>query len=384
ATPRSIAVRVAGLSRCRGSSALARAPSAPSSRPDERISNHHGTGFSTISQPVAASARSTAASEPGEAGGRIRATTGRSNGRGANPGSSSCIPSTSPATPRAIGPTVSYEGESGCTPASGIRPQVVFSPATPQHAAGMRTEPPVSVPSATSASPRATTTAEPLDEPPGTSAASSGFTGVPSASLMPLSSQHSSVSAVVPTIRPPARRTAATHGASAAAGVSGVASEPTLVGRPATAIASLTATRGPSSGPPGASSRTTQPSVRRTAPVSLPAAAGRLAVGHLDQHALQLGQPQVDHVRRGVRVLRVGLGHLLGHLEPGAQRQPHVVDGRQPRLGALRVEPHLAGAVGRQRREQPVGRADLVPAQRALGQPAELAGRLVVVPVGVG
>jgi hypothetical protein len=40
----------------------------------------------------------------------------------------------------------------------------------PQQAAGIRTEPPVSVPIAKSTSPAATTVAEPLDEPPGISA----------------------------------------------------------------------------------------------------------------------------------------------------------------------------------------------------------------------
>ena len=61
-----------------------------------------------------------------------------------------------------------------------------MSPATPQHAAGMRIEPPVSEPKATSASPLATATADPLDEPPGTRAGSSGLTGVPNAALIPL------------------------------------------------------------------------------------------------------------------------------------------------------------------------------------------------------
>ena len=56
------------------------------------------------------------------------------------------MPVTKPATSRAIGPTVSKLGESGHTPSSGMRPQVVFSPAVPQQAEGMRTEPPVSLP----------------------------------------------------------------------------------------------------------------------------------------------------------------------------------------------------------------------------------------------
>ena len=57
---------------------------------------------------------------------------------------------------------------------SETRPHVVLSPAIPQHAAGMRTDPPVSVPNATSASPAATATAEPLEDPPGTGAGRAG------------------------------------------------------------------------------------------------------------------------------------------------------------------------------------------------------------------
>ena len=78
-----------------------------------------------------------------------RATTGPSPPLGSateKPGSSSCMPATRPATSRAMGPTVSKLGESGQTPSSGMRPQVVLRPAVPQHAEGMRTEPPVSLP----------------------------------------------------------------------------------------------------------------------------------------------------------------------------------------------------------------------------------------------
>ncbi len=81
---------------------------------------------------------------------------------------------------------VSRLGASGRTPTRLIRPAVVFRPATPQHAAGMRIEPPVSLPNATSASPVATATAAPLEEPPGTRAGSSGLTGVPAQSLIPV------------------------------------------------------------------------------------------------------------------------------------------------------------------------------------------------------
>ena len=51
------------------------------------------------------------------------------------------------------------------TPCVGHSPTVVFSPATPQRAAGTRTEPPVSVPSVKPARPAAVATPEPDDEP---------------------------------------------------------------------------------------------------------------------------------------------------------------------------------------------------------------------------
>ncbi len=121
----------------------------------------------------------------------------------------------------------------------------------------MRTEPPVSVPSARSASPRATTTADPLEEPPGTRAGASGLTGVPVCSLTPSANQHSSLRLVLPTIRPPELRIAATHGASAAATPeSSRLRAPTVVTVPTTSIASFTATVGPS--PAGGSSRSSQ------------------------------------------------------------------------------------------------------------------------------
>ena len=57
----------------------------------------------------------------------------------------------------------------------------------PFQAAGMRTEPPVSVPMATGARPAATATPEPLDEPPGVRCTfrSHGFRGVPMCVFVP-------------------------------------------------------------------------------------------------------------------------------------------------------------------------------------------------------
>jgi hypothetical protein len=45
-----------------------------------------------------------------------------------------------------MGPMVSRLGARGHTPSSETRPEVVLSPAVPQQAEGMRTEPPVSLP----------------------------------------------------------------------------------------------------------------------------------------------------------------------------------------------------------------------------------------------
>jgi hypothetical protein len=52
---------------------------------------------------------------------------------------------------------------------------VGFTPTTPQNAAGWRTEPPVSEPSAIGTIPDATATAEPPDDPPGTRSRRIGF-----------------------------------------------------------------------------------------------------------------------------------------------------------------------------------------------------------------
>src|SRR5678815_2513096 len=61
------------------------------------------------------------------------------------------------------------------------RPYVGFTPTIPQNAAGCRTEPPVSEPSAMFTIPAATAAAEPPDEPPGTRSVAIGFRVGPNA-----------------------------------------------------------------------------------------------------------------------------------------------------------------------------------------------------------
>ena len=68
----------------------------------------------------------------------------RSTGRAASTDNSRAACS----TVRVSVPTWSQLGESGKTPSIGTSPYVGFSPMTPQYAAGIRIEPPVSVPSA--------------------------------------------------------------------------------------------------------------------------------------------------------------------------------------------------------------------------------------------
>lgn len=68
-----------------------------------------------------------------------------------------------------------------------MRPAVTLSPTIPHQAAGILTDPPVSVPIATGAIPAETATPEPLDEPPGVrcTARSHGLRGVPMWVLVP-------------------------------------------------------------------------------------------------------------------------------------------------------------------------------------------------------
>src|SRR5580765_6994950 len=78
-------------------------------------------------------------------------------------------------------PTWSRDDPNATNPWRLTRPYVGFTPTIPQNAAGWRTEPPVSDPSAMGTTPAATATAEPPDDPPGTSVGSMGFRDGPNA-----------------------------------------------------------------------------------------------------------------------------------------------------------------------------------------------------------
>ncbi len=83
------------------------------------------------------------------------------------------------ATDRVSGPAT----ESPPTPdrpgIAGTRPRLGFNPTSPVAAAGIRTDPPPSLPIAAGSSPAATATAAPLELPPGARAVSYGLRVVP-------------------------------------------------------------------------------------------------------------------------------------------------------------------------------------------------------------
>ncbi len=81
----------------------------------------------------------------------------------------------------ASGPLESKLGDKGKVPSKGTRLAVGLNPVMPQNAAGIRIDPPVSVPMAATAMPSATLTPAPDEEPPGMRpvSLSHGARGVP-------------------------------------------------------------------------------------------------------------------------------------------------------------------------------------------------------------
>src|SRR5947208_15285610 len=102
-------------------------------------------------------------------------------------------------TSRVNVPTWSSDDAKAISPYREIRPYVGFSPTTPHSAAGWRTEPPVSVPSAHTASPAATAAADPPDEPPGTMSRSHGLWTGPDAEVFSEQPMPNSSNFTIPT-----------------------------------------------------------------------------------------------------------------------------------------------------------------------------------------
>src|SRR5215469_3425702 len=100
--------------------------------------------------------------------------------RGSRP-AMTCSASAASSTVRPHTPIWSSDDANATNPNRLTRPYVGFTPTTPQNAAGWRTEPPVSEPSAIGTTPAATAAAEPPEEPPGTRVQSMGFSAGPNA-----------------------------------------------------------------------------------------------------------------------------------------------------------------------------------------------------------
>src|SRR5690554_4828292 len=137
-------------------------------------------------------------------------------------------------------------GQWGTSPKEGLRPTM------PQKAAGMRIEPPASVPSARGAIPSATATALPPLEPPAVLAGFQGLLVTPSMGLSVTPFQPSSGVVVLPIGTNPWRARAATEGAALFNVVSGsTVCEPRRVGHQGVRKTSLTPTGTPSNRPCG-------------------------------------------------------------------------------------------------------------------------------------
>ncbi len=115
----------------------------------------------------------------------------------------------------------------------------------------MRTEPPMSEPSASGTHPEATAAPLPPDEPPGVRETSCGFRVTPHNGLSVCSVWANSGVVVWPMMIAPARRKAVTTKASSTGIQSAKACEPRVVRWPATGVVSLTATGTPCSRPSG-------------------------------------------------------------------------------------------------------------------------------------
>src|SRR5680860_1499753 len=159
---------------------------------------------------------------------------------------------------RAHGPSWSRLEASATSPYRETPPYVGLTPTVPVTAAGWRIEPPVSVPTARGASKAATAADDPPPEPPGMRSVSHGLRVGPNAENSVDDPIANSSMFVLPRITQPASRRRVTTVASYGGTQPSRILDPQVVGIPAVAITSLTATGTPASGPSGS------PSARRS------------------------------------------------------------------------------------------------------------------------
>src|SRR5699024_4705918 len=138
----------------------------------------------------------------------------------------------------------------------GTRPKVGLSATVPVKDAGMRTEPPPSVPTDQVPIPRPTAAAAPPLEPPAVSPGSQGLPVAPCRRLSVTPFQANSGVVFLPRKTDPAARRRATEGASAAHGPdSSLSMLPRRVGQPQVSRMSLMPIGTPSTGPSGSPDR---------------------------------------------------------------------------------------------------------------------------------
>ncbi len=116
------------------------------------------------------------------------------------------------------------------TVTSGRRPREGLRPTSPQHDAGMRTEPPPSLPWPRGTTPAATSAAVPPLEPPDDRDRSHGLRVAPKRSVSVVAVRPNSESAVFAIGERPRRSALSTHGDEAAASRSATAYDACVVG----------------------------------------------------------------------------------------------------------------------------------------------------------
>ena len=131
----------------------------------------------------------------------------------------------------------------------GTRPGVGRRPTTLQNAAGLRSEPPMSLPSATGTKPAASAAAAPPDDPPAERPCRYGLWVTPKTGLKVCEPAANSGTFVFPIRMAPAAFSRATTSSSRAGTVFACSGEPHVVRMPPVACVSLCATGRPCSGP---------------------------------------------------------------------------------------------------------------------------------------
>ncbi len=153
---------------------------------------------------------------------------------------------------RAIGPSTLSVDQPSAAGHVGTRPGDGRSPTTPQKLAGLRSEPPMSLPSAIGSMPAASAAAAPPLLPPHVFVSSYGFSVAPNTVLNVCEPAPNSGVLVLPTAMAPAVRSRSTMSASSSGTNALKIGDPKVVRMPRVGCRSLCATGSPCSGPTAA------------------------------------------------------------------------------------------------------------------------------------